>query len=193
MVKVIDELESFGLAERRIDPDDRRKRAVHLTARGRKTLARARVAAQATADDVFGPLDAKELREHRMVVDDIVRRIAPFANVEVEPLGILELPSIAHLATQIRFEEIGVERMSFAEIVRRLHPTAALGVSPRSEAGERWLRDADRGIKRRTLSPNTRRSSLRGRRIRRWTCGPRMPRADSKAATPATSTREVHL
>jgi len=95
--------------------------------------------------------DAKELREHRLVVDDIVRRVAPFANVQVEPLGILEMPSIAHLATAIRFEEIGFERMSFAEIVRRLHPTAALGVSPRSEAGERWLRDADRGVKRRTF------------------------------------------
>jgi menaquinone-specific isochorismate synthase len=95
--------------------------------------------------------DPKELREHRMVVDDIVRRIAPFGNVEVEPIGILTLPGIAHLATAIRFEEIGLERMSFAEIVRRLHPTAALGVSPRSEAGERWLREADRGVKRRTF------------------------------------------
>ena len=41
--------------------------------------------------------------------------------------------------------------MSFAEMVRRLHPTAALGVSPRSDAGERWLREADRGVKRRTF------------------------------------------
>ncbi|MDQ6799913.1 MAG: chorismate-binding protein [Acidobacteriota bacterium] len=94
--------------------------------------------------------DPKELREHRMVVDDIIRRLAPFGNIEVEPIGILELPGIAHLATPIRFEEIGVERMSFAEMVRRLHPTAALGVSPRAEAGERWLREADRGVKRRT-------------------------------------------
>src|ERR671925_71189 len=31
MVKVIDELETLGLAERRVDPRDRRKRAVHLT------------------------------------------------------------------------------------------------------------------------------------------------------------------
>jgi len=96
--------------------------------------------------------DAKELREHRLVVDDIVRRLAPFGNLSVGPLGILELPSIAHLATPIRFEESGgSERMSFAEMIRRLHPTAALGVSPRSDAGERWLREADRGVKRRTF------------------------------------------
>lgn len=95
--------------------------------------------------------DPKELREHRMVVEDIVRRVAPFGNVEVEPLRILELPSIAHLATPIRFEEIGADRMSFGDIIRRLHPTAALGVWPRTEAGERWLREADRGVKRRTF------------------------------------------
>ena len=95
--------------------------------------------------------DAKELREHRMVVEDIVRRVAPFGNVEVEPLRILELPSIAHLATPIRFQEIGADRMSFADIVRRLHPTAALGAWPRTEAGERWLRQADRGVRRRTF------------------------------------------
>jgi menaquinone-specific isochorismate synthase len=96
--------------------------------------------------------DAKELREHRLVVDDIVRRLSPFGNIEVGPLGVLELPSIAHLATPIRFEESGgSEKMSFAEMVRRLHPTAALGVSPRTDAGLRWLREADRGVKRRTF------------------------------------------
>ncbi|MGZ8851588.1 MAG: chorismate-binding protein [Thermoanaerobaculia bacterium] len=95
--------------------------------------------------------DAKELREHRLVVDDIVRRLAPFGNVEVGSLDVFRMPRLAHLATSIRFEESGVERMSFAEMVRRLHPTAALGVSPRTEAGERWLREADRGVKRRTF------------------------------------------
>jgi len=92
---------------------------------------------------------AKELREHRFVVDDIARRLAPFGNVEIGALGIMNLPGIAHLITPIFFIENGEERMSFAEMVRRLHPTAALGVSPRTEAGERWLREADRGVQRR--------------------------------------------
>jgi isochorismate synthase EntC len=95
--------------------------------------------------------DAKELREHRMVVDDIVRRLAPFGNLEVGPLGVIELPTIAHLTTPIRFQESAGDRMSFGEMIRRLHPTAALGVSPRTDAGERWLREADRGIKRKTF------------------------------------------
>jgi menaquinone-specific isochorismate synthase len=93
--------------------------------------------------------DPKELREHRFVVEDISRRLAPFGNVEIGALGIMNLPRIAHLITPIFFREMGGERMSFSEMVRRLHPTAALGVSPRTEAGERWLREADRGVQRR--------------------------------------------
>jgi MarR family transcriptional regulator, lower aerobic nicotinate degradation pathway regulator len=61
MVAVIDDLEERGLAERRPDPADRRRRAVYLTAQGRRALDRGRKAAIATAKDVFGPLDAPEL------------------------------------------------------------------------------------------------------------------------------------
>jgi DNA-binding MarR family transcriptional regulator len=60
MVAVIDELEQLGLAERRPHPEDRRKRAVHLTARGRRTLERARKVAIETAQDVLAPLDQSE-------------------------------------------------------------------------------------------------------------------------------------
>jgi menaquinone-specific isochorismate synthase len=95
--------------------------------------------------------DPKELREHRFVVEDIARRLAPFGNVEIGALGILQLPRIAHLVTPIFFRESGSERMSFAEMVRRLHPTAALGVWPRTEAGERWLREADKDAPRRNF------------------------------------------
>jgi menaquinone-specific isochorismate synthase len=117
--------------------------------RGYRTMALAGTRPADRASELLR--DPKELREHRLVVEDIVRRLAHFGNVEVETIRILSLPGIAHLTTPIRFEEIGPERMSFAEMIRRLHPTAALGVAPRSEAGERWLREADRGIKRRTF------------------------------------------
>jgi menaquinone-specific isochorismate synthase len=118
--------------------------------RGYQTMALAGTRALSRAAELLR--DPKEMLEHRLVVDDIVRRLAPFGNLDVGPLGILELPSLAHLATPIRFEENGgSEKMSFGEMVRRLHPTAALGVSPRTEAGERWLREADRGVKRRTF------------------------------------------
>lgn len=118
--------------------------------RGYRTMALAGTRPIARAAELLD--DSKELREHRFVVDDIVRRLSPFGNIEVGALGILRLPAIAHLVTPIYFAESrGSERMTFNEMVRRLHPTAALGVSPRSAAGDRWLREADRGVKRRTF------------------------------------------
>jgi menaquinone-specific isochorismate synthase len=116
-------------------------------AHGYRTMALAGTRPVARAEELLR--DPKELREHRMVVDDIVRRLGPFGNIEVGPLGTLRLPKIAHLMTPVFFAESTPEKMSFSEMVRRLHPTAALGASPRSEAAERWLREADRGVKRR--------------------------------------------
>ncbi len=68
MVAVIDELEEMGLAERRRHPDDRRKHAVHLTARGRRTLQRARETSVRMAQEVFAPLDADELETLRRLL-----------------------------------------------------------------------------------------------------------------------------
>jgi DNA-binding MarR family transcriptional regulator len=68
MVAVIDELEERGLAERRAHPEDRRKRAVHLTPQGRRTLQRARVVAEQTAQDVLAPLDEEERATLRVLL-----------------------------------------------------------------------------------------------------------------------------
>jgi DNA-binding MarR family transcriptional regulator len=68
MVAVIDELEAMGLAERRRHPDDRRKHAVYLSARGRRTLERARVVAMKTAQETFAPLSATELETLRVLL-----------------------------------------------------------------------------------------------------------------------------
>lgn len=117
---------------------------------GYRTMALAGTRPVAFAEELLH--DPKERREHRLVVDDIARRLSPFGNVEIGPVGLLRLPNIAHLITPIFFKESGgSEKMSFTDMVRRLHPTAALGVSPRTPAGERWLREADRGVKRRTF------------------------------------------
>jgi DNA-binding MarR family transcriptional regulator len=76
MVAVIDELEQAGLAERRQHPDDRRKRAVHLTPRGRRTLQRARNVALQTAREVFAPLDEDERETLRV----LLRKLAGVAS-----------------------------------------------------------------------------------------------------------------
>jgi DNA-binding MarR family transcriptional regulator len=68
MVAVLDELEELGLAERRPNPADRRKHAMYLTVKGRKTLSRARERAIATAKEIFGPLSADEVETLRRLL-----------------------------------------------------------------------------------------------------------------------------
>jgi DNA-binding MarR family transcriptional regulator len=72
MVAVLDELEADGLAERRVHEADRRKRAVHLTAKGKRILAKARAIATAFADDLLEPLDDDE----RETLRQLLRKLA---------------------------------------------------------------------------------------------------------------------
>ena len=73
MVAVLDELEERGLAERRQHPSDRRKHAVHLTAKGRRTLARAREAALAMIEELLAPLDEDERETLRLLLRKLAR------------------------------------------------------------------------------------------------------------------------
>jgi DNA-binding MarR family transcriptional regulator len=63
LVAQIDELEAAGMAERRPHPDDRRKRAIHLTATGERTLTRAKEIATEVGADLVAPLSAAERAE----------------------------------------------------------------------------------------------------------------------------------
>jgi DNA-binding MarR family transcriptional regulator len=63
MVKMIDELESAGLAERRRRPGDRRAWEIAITAKGRRTLDRARALAMQVEDEVLGGLSAADRRK----------------------------------------------------------------------------------------------------------------------------------
>jgi DNA-binding MarR family transcriptional regulator len=60
MVGTIDELEAAGLVERHRHPSDRRAHALHVTDRGRETLAEGRKLARAAQDELLAPLDAAE-------------------------------------------------------------------------------------------------------------------------------------
>jgi DNA-binding MarR family transcriptional regulator len=63
MVALLDGLEKRGLAERRAHPDDRRKRAVHLTGKGETALARGREIAGAVGEQTFERLTAAERKQ----------------------------------------------------------------------------------------------------------------------------------
>lgn len=62
MVKLINELEDAGLADRRRRPNDRRAWEVTITPKGRRTLQRARRLASQVEDELLGGLTATERR-----------------------------------------------------------------------------------------------------------------------------------
>jgi DNA-binding MarR family transcriptional regulator len=63
MVSLIDELERAGLAKRRPHPRDRRAREVVITAKGRRTVDRARALAREVEDSVLQGLASDERRQ----------------------------------------------------------------------------------------------------------------------------------
>jgi menaquinone-specific isochorismate synthase len=74
--------------------------------------------------------DPKERHEHQLVIDDLREVLTPLGDVRVGATEVLELPTLYHLRTSIwaRLREW----VDFDELVKRLHPTPALGVAPRS-------------------------------------------------------------
>ncbi len=68
LVATLDALEQRGLAERRISPEDRRKRAIYLTADGEAALRRGRGLAKGLGDELFGPLSASERRQFEVLL-----------------------------------------------------------------------------------------------------------------------------
>jgi DNA-binding MarR family transcriptional regulator len=63
MVKLINELEGAGLADRRRRPNDRRAWEVTITPKGRRRLQRARRLASQVEDEVLGGLAATDRRQ----------------------------------------------------------------------------------------------------------------------------------
>jgi len=72
MVAVIDDCEAADLLERRRDPADRRRYAIHLTPKGRSLRVRARQAAAALSEEMFAELDEPE----RKTLHELLLRLA---------------------------------------------------------------------------------------------------------------------
>lgn len=72
MVALVDELEQLGLVERRPHPTDRRVRALYLTAKGRKTLARGREIAQAHEEELTKGMAAADRERLTQLLQKIV-------------------------------------------------------------------------------------------------------------------------
>ena len=79
---------------------------------------------------------AKNRAEHRFVVDDIAAVLAPFCadlTVPHQP-SVVSFRSVAHLGTRIEGRLTGAEPAGVLELLQRLHPTPAVGGTPRAEA-----------------------------------------------------------
>ena len=88
----------------------------------------------------------KDLREHQLVVDDIVSRLGPWcARLEASPRPtVRELRDVLHLLTPIAGTLAAPHHV--LELVRELHPTPAVGGVPTAAAVE-WItrHEAPRG------------------------------------------------
>lgn len=76
-------------------------------------------------------VDEKEIREHEIVAQALVSKLGDLGELHRGPRGIMGLGSIVHFHTPI---EVELEQaVSITSLVRRLHPTPALGPLPRTE------------------------------------------------------------
>ena len=89
MVSTIDELEARGLVERRRHPSDRRAHALHVTTKGRQTLARGRELAKQAQADLLEPLGEEE----RAQLHDLLLRIALHAHEVSVPSAPADVPA----------------------------------------------------------------------------------------------------
>jgi isochorismate synthase len=79
---------------------------------------------------------AKDRAEHEVVVRHLLEGLAPVCNVQRRDPEIIHLPHLLHIRTEVR----GVARNAHVlDLVSRIHPTPAVGGSPRAEALE-WIR-----------------------------------------------------
>src|SRR4051794_6251789 len=67
-VLLLNELETAGWAERRRDPEDRRRHVVVITDEGQEALARARSAQETLEDDMLAALDQEEREQLRTLL-----------------------------------------------------------------------------------------------------------------------------
>jgi MarR family transcriptional regulator, lower aerobic nicotinate degradation pathway regulator len=88
VVAIIDDFERTGVAERRRDPADRRRYAIHLTRKGKALLQRAREGARAAEEALLAELDAAERRELHGYLVRIARTMerTPAPDINCGPL-----------------------------------------------------------------------------------------------------------
>ena len=85
--------------------------------------------------------DPKEREEHALVLDHVSSQIAPLGSVTRGATRLWRIGILSHLRTDLRV--IPSRTVDFADLVRSLHPTPAVGVAPRKDWRE-WVGRIDR-------------------------------------------------
>ncbi|MCI5825977.1 MAG: isochorismate synthase [Arcanobacterium sp.] len=74
----------------------------------------------------------KDCEEHRIAAESVVQVLRPLATLRVSDPFVIHLPNVLHLATDVHATlHAGI---SIFDVIAALHPTAALGGSPRGAA-----------------------------------------------------------
>jgi isochorismate synthase EntC len=84
--------------------------------------------------------DPKERSEHAFVLDDLTAQLAPLGTVTRGATRLWRIGILSHLRTDLRVSP--ETTADFEDLVRRLHPTPAVGVSPRAD-WRRWIPQFD--------------------------------------------------
>lgn len=82
--------------------------------------------------------DPKEMKEHRLVVEDIDKVLACYGPVKIGESFEKHLPTLKHLVTEMELDLLDAPHNSAIEIALKLHPTPALGGTPKYRAFD-WL------------------------------------------------------
>ena len=104
--------------------------------------------AGATPDQILE--DPKERAEHAAVVDDLAAQLAPLGRVARGATRLWRIGILSHLRTDLRV--VPAERVSFDALVRRLHPTPAVGTAPR-DLWREWIPALDGAPRGRFAAP----------------------------------------
>jgi isochorismate synthase EntC len=91
--------------------------------------------------------DEKAMREHGLVIDDLRERLSQLGPVTAGETSEYQITELVHLRTPLQVS-LQSGATSMMEMVRYLHPTAALGVYPRNVAGYHWLETCDQHLPR---------------------------------------------
>jgi menaquinone-specific isochorismate synthase len=102
-----------------------------------KTMALAGTSAKDLPPEEFLS-DAKERSEHDFVVQDIKEKLSNFGDCQFSQTHVLELPFLNHLKTDITLSLNPDAKLT--ELIQKMHPTSALGVYPKNDYWDEFVR-----------------------------------------------------